>query len=79
MMRRVGLVLQIKPERIDDCKRYHSAVWPEILEAIGDVGITNYSIFIKDDMLFSYYEVVGPEEEYEQQMEKLSQSPRMRE
>ncbi|NRA89457.1 MAG: L-rhamnose mutarotase [Rhizobiales bacterium] len=33
-MQRMGMVIGIKPERIDDYKKLHLAVWPEILTQI---------------------------------------------
>src|SRR5436309_1953933 len=78
-VRRVGGVLRIKPERVDEYRRYHASVWPEILNAIRAAGLTNYSIFLKDDLLFSYYEYVGPPDEYEARLRELAVAPRMRE
>ena len=57
---RHGFVLRVKLERLEEYKEYHRAVWPEILEAINEAGIRNYTIFLKDDLLFGYYEYVGP-------------------
>jgi L-rhamnose mutarotase len=78
-MRRFGQVLGIRSESIDEYRRYHAKIWPEIEQAIRDAGIRNYSIFLRRDRLFAYYEYVGPAEEYERRMEGLGQAPRMRE
>ena len=76
---RHGFVLRVKLERLEEYKEYHRAVWPEILEAISEAGIRNYTIFLKDDLLFGYYEYVGPPDEYDQRQQALAAAPRMRE
>ena len=76
---RHGFVLRVKTERLDAYKAYHRSVWQEVLEAIGEAGIRNYSIFLKDDLLFGYYEYVGPPDEYAQRMDAMARAPRMRE
>jgi len=78
-MRRFGQVLGIRPECIEEYRRYHARIWPEIAEAIRAAGICNYSIFLQGDQLFAYYEYRGPEGEYEARMEALARAPRMRE
>lgn len=78
-MRRFGQVLGIRPECIDEYKRHHARIWPEIEGAIRDAGIVNYSIFLRGEQLFGYYEYTGPDDEYESRMELLAAAPRMRE
>ncbi len=58
-MKRYGMVLRVKPERFDEYKRLHSAVWPDVLAMIEKCHIRNYSIYHKDGYLFSYLEYVG--------------------
>ncbi|MBV8551645.1 MAG: L-rhamnose mutarotase [Acidobacteriaceae bacterium] len=53
------MVLRIRPEYIDEYKKYHAAVWPDILRTIRECNIRNYSIFLKDDLLFAYMEYHG--------------------
>ena len=43
---RHGFVLHVKLERLEVYKKYHREVWPEILEAISEAGIRNYTIFL---------------------------------
>jgi L-rhamnose mutarotase len=38
-------------------ERQHVEVWPEILQAIKDSGIRNYSIYRYQRWLFSYFEL----------------------
>ncbi len=49
-MQRVCFTLRIKKNRIDDYLRAHR-VWPEMEQALSDVGIRNYSMFIDEDGL----------------------------
>jgi L-rhamnose mutarotase len=78
-MRRFGQGLGIRRECIDEYKREHARIWPEIAHAIRVAGIRNYSIFLHDDRLFGYYEYAGPEDELEARMQARAAAPRMRE
>lgn len=78
-MRRFGQVLGIDRSRIDEYKRYHARIWPEIEHAIREGGIRNYSIFLRGDQLFGYFEYHGPDAEFDARMARLAAAPRMRE
>jgi L-rhamnose mutarotase len=57
-MQRVGFILKVKEERIEEYKERHKAVWPEMLQALRETGWHNYSLFMRDDgLLFGYVEV----------------------
>jgi L-rhamnose mutarotase len=58
-MKRYGSVIRVRPESLDAYKRYHAAVWPEVLDMIRKSNIRNYSIYLKDDLLFGYFEYHG--------------------
>lgn len=58
-MQRYGMVIQVKPDKLDEYKRLHAAVWPAVLETIRECNIRNYSIYFKDGFLFSYFEYHG--------------------
>jgi len=56
-MKRVGFLLKVKKDRIEEYKERHKAVWPEMLEALRRNGWHNYSLFMRDDgLLFGYFE-----------------------
>ena len=56
-MKRICFVLHVKPDRLDEYKRRHRAVWPEMLDALRETGWSNYSLFLRDDgMLIGYLE-----------------------
>ncbi|MFO0807421.1 MAG: L-rhamnose mutarotase [Gemmataceae bacterium] len=78
-MMRIGRVVRIDVAKADEYRRYHDEIWPEILAALREAGIRNYSIFLKDDMLFSYYEYIGPPEELDARLKQAAAAPRMRE
>lgn len=53
------MVIRLKPDKIEDYKRLHAAVWPEVLRSLSEHGIGNYSIYLKDDLLFGFLEFDG--------------------
>src|SRR5688572_17516294 len=58
-MRRFGQVLKLRSEHQDEYVRQHVAVWPEVLAQIRRSNIRNYSIYLRDGILFAYFEYVG--------------------
>lgn len=56
-MKRVGFLLKVKPDMLDEYKRHHEAVWPDMLDALRRTGWRNYSLFLRNDgLLFGYFE-----------------------
>jgi L-rhamnose mutarotase len=56
-MERVCFQLHVRPERLDEYRERHQAVWPEMLEALSRTGWTNYSLFLRGDgLLIGYLE-----------------------
>ena len=55
-MQRVAFRLWVKPERLEEYKRHHEAVWPELLADMRAASIRNYSIFSDGAELFGYLE-----------------------
>lgn len=56
-MKRVGFLLKVKADKLDEYKQHHEAVWPEMLDALRRTGWHNYSLFLRDDgLLFGYFE-----------------------
>lgn len=57
-MKRIGFLLKVKPDMVEEYRRHHAAVWPEMLDALRRTGWHNYSLFMRDDgLLFGYVEV----------------------
>lgn len=56
-MKRVGFLLKVRQDMLDEYVKRHEAVWPEMLEALRRTGWHNYSLFLRDDgLLFGYME-----------------------
>ena len=63
-MKRFGSVIVLHPDKVDEYKRLHAAVWPEVLAMIASCHIRNYSIYMRTlpdgrPYLFSYFEYTG--------------------
>ena len=62
-MQRVCFQLQVKPDRLEEYKARHRAVWPEMLEALAATGWHNYSLFLGEDgLLIGYFETPSLED-----------------
>lgn len=62
-MERVCFQLQVDPNRLDEYRERHAAVWPTMLRAIEASGRRNYSLFLRDDgLLIGYYETDSVED-----------------
>lgn len=72
-LKRYGSVIKLKPEKFEQYQKLHSAVWPEVLKAISQCNIRNYSIYHKDDLLFSYFEYTGSD--FKADMDKMAADP----
>ena len=56
-MERVCFQLHVRPERLDEYRERHRAVWPEMLGRAREAGWTNYSLFLREDgLLIGYLE-----------------------
>ena len=72
-MRRFGQMIKIKPEGLEEYKKWHANPLPGVNEIITECNIRNYSIYSRGDYLFAYFEYVG--EDFEGDMEKMAASP----
>ena len=59
--KRYGKVIYIKPEKLEEYKKLHSAVWPKVLERLEKSNIRNFTIYYCKELgaLFSHYEYIG--------------------
>jgi len=56
-MKRVGFLLKVKKDKIDEYKKHHEAVWPEMKDALRNSGWHNYTLFMREDgLVFGYFE-----------------------
>jgi L-rhamnose mutarotase len=77
-MKRYGMVIGVKKEKLEEYKKLHTAVWPNVLSMIKKCNIKNYSIYLRklDDgryYLFSYFEYTGSN--FEADMAKMAADP----
>ena len=73
MIRRFGQMISLKPDGADEYIRLHAAVWPGVLVMISTCNIRNYSIYFKDNYLFSYFEYTGSD--FDADMDKMAADP----
>lgn len=57
--KRIGSLIKVKPEYEERYKILHKHTFPGVLDRIRKSNIRNYSIFLLNGILFSYYEYVG--------------------
>ena len=76
-MQRYGMVTGLKPEMVEEYKRLHQAVWPEVLKTIGECQIRNYSIYLRTldgrPCLFGYFEYHGTD--FQADMARMAADP----
>ena len=63
-MQRFGSVVEVKPDRVEEYKKLHAAIWPEVARLLRDHHMHNYSIYLRKFpdgklYLFSYLEYTG--------------------
>jgi L-rhamnose mutarotase len=72
------MVIRLRPDKVDEYKRLHAAVWPDVLSMIKACHIRNYSIYhrqLEDGQhyLFSYFEYTG--RDFDADMSKMAADP----
>ncbi len=77
-MQRYGMVIGLDQEKMEEYKRLHAAVWPDVLDMIKECNIQNYSIYLQElednrYYLFSYFEYTGSD--FKADMEKMAADP----
>ena len=72
-MKRFGMAIKVRPEKLEEYKRLHANVWPDVLTMIATCNIRNYSIYHKDGLLFSYFEYHG--DDFEADMARMAADP----
>ena len=77
-MKRYGMVIGLQPDKIEEYKKLHATVWPDVLRMIQQCHVQNYSIYLHqlDDgrhYLFSYFEYTGAD--FAADMAKMAADP----
>ncbi len=52
---RICFLLQVRPDRLEEYRRRHREVWPEMRQALRETGWSNYSLFLREDGLLVGY------------------------
>jgi L-rhamnose mutarotase len=63
-IQRFGSVIGLREDKLEEYKKLHTAVWPEVAKMIQKCNIRNYSIYLRrledgNQYLFSYFEYAG--------------------
>lgn len=66
-------MIQLRPEHVEEYIKYHADVWPGVLKTISECNISNYSIFLRDNLLFGYFEYSGVD--LKADMKKMADCP----
>ena len=77
-VKRCGMVIGLKAEKLEEYRKLHAAVWPDVLAMIRKCHIQNYSIHLRqfDDgryWLFSYFEYTG--DDFDADMARMAADP----
>jgi L-rhamnose mutarotase len=72
-MKRYGMVIRLRPGAEEEYRRHHAAAWPPVLEMIRQCNIRNYSIYLRNGTLFSYFEYCGTD--FAADMAKMAADP----
>ena len=76
-MKRLGMIIGIKENRVEEYKKLHAEVWPQVLENLTELNCRNYSIFLRGNLLFSYMEYCG--DDYDRDMKLMSDNKAVQE
>ena len=80
-VKRYGMVLGVKPEKIDEYKRLHANPWSEVVGALRSAQVRNFSIYLGEvngaPYLFGYLEHTG--ENLQADLARLAEIPKYRE
>jgi L-rhamnose mutarotase len=74
-MQRYGMVTGVHPDKIEEYKTLHAAVWPDVLKKIAECNIRNYTIYLREipgagPLLFSHFEYIG--DDFDADMAKMA-------
>lgn len=72
-MKRYGMVIRLRPEHEETYRLAHSAVPPDVLHTIRECNIENYSIFLRNSVLFGYFEYRGSD--FSADMARMAEDP----
>lgn len=48
-MEKIAFKMQLNPGQVDEYKRRHDEIWPELSQLLSDSGVYDYSIFLDEE------------------------------
>jgi len=72
-IKRYAMAIRLKDEKRDFYLKNHENVWPKILSELKKIKVKNYSIFLKDEFMFSYLEYEG--KNFDKDIKKMEKIP----
>lgn len=74
-MKRYGMVIGLRADKVEEYKRLHAAVWPDVLATLTENGVHNFTIFLKEpeNLLFGTFDHIG--DDYEEAAKKIAADP----
>ncbi len=76
-MKRYGVMIRLRPEHESAYRLAHGAVPEPVLRTIERCNIRNYSIFLRNSILFGYFEYAGSD--FNADMEAMAADPETQE
>lgn len=78
MRKRYGSVIGLRADKLQEYKKLHAAVWPDVLKMIKQCHIENYSIYLRklpdgNHYLFGYFEYAG--DDFSRDMAMMAADP----
>jgi L-rhamnose mutarotase len=74
---RHALIVGIEPSRREEYLGLHAEVWPQVEATLSACNVTNYTIFVRGDVLVAYYEYTGTD--HDADMARIGEDPVTRE
>jgi L-rhamnose mutarotase len=61
MYKRIGFKMKLNPGMVEEYKKRHDELWPELHELLKNNGISEYSIFLDEEtnILFAFQKQAG--------------------
>ena len=75
-MKRFIMYAQIKEDMVDEYVRLHENAWPEIYSVIAESNFHNYSISIRGNEVYTFFEYTG--NDYDADKAKMDSNPIMK-
>ena len=72
-MKRIGQIINVKAGCLEEYKKLHANIWPEVAKTITECNIRNYSIYYINGQLIAYMEYVG--DDFDGDMAKMGEDP----